>query len=143
MQAGGSAAVFDRYARELSGLAVVQGEQERDLWNRLREFTPNFLQANPGAAVVRHSCTLSEVGAILEALPAPALARAASGICYGYFLDPEQALGKGVIEFAPAQLRQRGPLWPCPGGDFAIMQKVKELFDPRRLLNPGRLYGRI
>jgi glycolate oxidase FAD binding subunit len=143
VQASGSAMVLDRYSREMPNFTALEANEERDLWDRLREFTPAMLQANPETTVVRRSCTLSEVGAVLESLPAPALARAGSGVCYGYFHDPEQALGKGVIEFAPAQLRQRGPLWPSPGGDFAIMEKVKELFDPRRLLNPGRLYGRI
>jgi FAD/FMN-containing dehydrogenase len=27
--------------------------------------------------------------------------------------------------------------------DFAMMKKVKEMFDPQGLLNRGRLYGRI
>ncbi len=143
VQAGGSARVLDRYTRELAGFTSFEGTEERDLWDRLREFTPAMLQAQPEAAVVRCSCTLSEVGPVLESLPVPALARAGSGVCYGYFSDPEKALGKGVIEFAPSPLRQQGPLWPTVGTDFAIMEKVKQLFDPRRLLNPGRLYGRI
>ena len=28
-------------------------------------------------------------------------------------------------------------------GDFATMEKIKQMFDPERLLNRGRLYGRI
>lgn len=136
IQAGGSEAVLDRYSRELAGFSTLAGNE---IWHRLREFTPSMLPA----AVVRRSCKLSEVGAVLESFPAPALARAGSGVCYGYFADPEQAAGQGVIEFAPSPLRERGPLWPAPGTDFAIMEKVKALFDPRRLLNPDRLYGRI
>ncbi len=34
----------------------------------------------------------------------------------------------------------------CPnesGNDFAMMKKIKEMFDPQGLLNRGRLYGRI
>jgi glycolate oxidase FAD binding subunit len=143
LQAGGSARVLERYAHELPGFSVIDGQPESDLWERLREFTPVMLQSHPDVSVVRYSCTLSEVGSLLESLPAPALARAGSGVCYGYFLDAAQALGKGVVEFAPPAIRQRGPLWPSPGTDFAIMEKVKELFDPRRLLNRGRLYGRI
>ena len=30
-----------------------------------------------------------------------------------------------------------------PGSDFPVMQKIKQLFDPKLLLNRGRLYGRI
>src|SRR5271165_5007543 len=143
VQAGGSAQVLDRYSRELSGFDSLEGSDERDLWDRLREFTADYLKAHPDTAVVRCSGTLSEVGPVLESLPVPALARAGSGVCYGFFSDPEKALGKGVIEFAPSPLRQRGPLWPTVGTDFAIMERVKLLFDPGRLLNPGRLYGRI
>jgi len=143
VQAGGSPMVLDRYSREMPGFAASEGNEERGLWDRLREFTPDYLTAHPDAAVVRHSCPLSEVGTVLESLPAPALARAGSGVCYGYFSDPEKALGKGVIEYAPAQLRERGPLWPSPGGDFAIMREIKRMFDPENLLNRGRLYGRL
>ena len=51
---------------------------------------------------------------------------------------------KSVVEFAPADNRNSGlTLWPSPGDDFAMMEQVKQMFDPDRLLNPGRLYGRI
>src|SRR5271165_6102485 len=62
VQAGGSAAVLDRYSREMPGLSWLEGAEERELWDRLREFTPAMLQARPETAVVRRSCTLSEVG---------------------------------------------------------------------------------
>ncbi len=34
-------------------------------------------------------------------------------------------------------------MWPAPGGDIELMQRVKKLFDPENLLNRGRLYRRI
>ncbi len=78
------------------------------------------------------------------------MARAGSGVCYGYFeraqaaaewLAGTQPAGcKAVIEFAPEESRRRLELWPSPGGDFEIMKRVKQLFDPRNLLNRGRLY---
>jgi glycolate oxidase FAD binding subunit len=76
-------------------------------------------------------------------LPGPALARAGSGVCYGYFAKPIEAVGRGVIEFAPQTVRETAQLWPSPGSDFAIMEKVKQMFDPQHLLNRRRLYGRI
>ena len=86
-------------------------------------------------------------------MPAPALARAGSGVCYGYFSQAgdlrqieslyHQGAGKSVVEFAPPSVRETGELWPEPGDDFAMMKKVKEMFDPQYLLNRGRLYGRI
>ena len=153
IQAGGSAAVLDRYSRELAGARVLEGAEENTLWERIRELTPQFLRENENGVVVRISCTLSEVGRVLEALPAPALARAGSGVCYGYFPQAgdlrqleglySKRLGKSVVEFAPQNVRETAELWPEPGSDFAMMKKVKEMFDPQYLLNRGRLYGRI
>jgi len=143
VQAAGNTGVLDRYSREFEGAEVLEGETEQALWTRLREFTPSMLAAHASMAVVRISCPLSEVGKTLESLPAPALARAGSGVCYGYFEDPAEAAGRGVIEFAPQAVRETAALWPSPGSDFAMMEKIKQMFDPGRLLNRRRLYGRI
>ena len=147
VQAGGSRAVLDRYSRELSVMRVLDQADEQSLWRRIREFTPEFLREHENGAVLRVSCTLSEVGSVLESLPAPALARAGSGVCYGYFPDARDlrapAPGKKAIEFAAANFRETADLWPDPGSDFAMMKKVKDMFDPLGLLNRRRLYGRI
>jgi len=147
IQAGGSPAVLDRYSRELAGAQAVEGAEEEALWRDVREMTSRFLQEHDNGAVVRVSCTLSEVGRVLENLPGQALARAGTGVCYGYFAEAGDVrlppVGKSVIEFAPASFRQEHELWPKPGGDFAMMNKIKDMFDPQGLLNRGRLYGRI
>ena len=109
----------------------------------MRELTAHLLEEHKDGAVVRVSCRLSEVGGILDLLPAPAVARAGSGVCYGYYPEAAKMNAKGVIEFAPQKVRESADLWPAPGSDFAMMKKVKEMFDPRGLLNRGRLYGRI
>jgi glycolate oxidase FAD binding subunit len=147
VQAGGSPAVLERYQRELRTFRVLDEEQEFTLWDNIREFTPDFLRDHPDGAVVRVSCALSEVGSVLESLPTPAIARAGSGICYGYFQELRRlrlpALGKSVVEFASQSFREKAELWPDPGSDFAMMKKVKEMFDPQGLLNRRRLYGRL
>jgi glycolate oxidase FAD binding subunit len=147
IQAGGSPAVLDRYSRDLFRMRVLEGADEEALWRGIRETTPQFLRTHDGGAVLRVSCVLSDVGRVLEALPAQALARAGSGVCYGYF---EQAadlrfppVGTSVVEFAPPEFREKQELWPQPGNDFAMMKKIKEMFDPQALLNRGRLFGRI
>jgi glycolate oxidase FAD binding subunit len=80
----------------------------------------------------------------MKSLPPPALARAGSGVCYGYYEHAGDVLPSGrVVEFAPQQIRETAELWPAPSSDFAMMKKVKHMFDPESLLNRGRLYGRI
>jgi len=147
VQAAGSPAVLDRYARELSGFRALDAGQERAHWRKVIECTPEFLREHSGGAVIRISSALSEVGPVLESLPAPAVARAGSGVCYGYFADARElrfpSAGNSVVEFAPQEFRETAELWPKPGSDFGMMKKVKEMFDPLGLLNRGRLYGRI
>lgn len=147
IQAGGSPAVLDRYSRELFRARVVEGVEEDVLWRGIREATPQFLREHAGGAVVRVSCVLSDIGRVLDFLPVQASARAGSGVCYGYF---EQAadlrwppIGTSIVEFAPRGFRESSELWPQPGNDFAMMKKIKDMFDPHGLLNRGRLYGRI
>jgi glycolate oxidase FAD binding subunit len=151
IQAGGSPAVLDRYSRELLRARPVEGADEEALWRGIREATPQFLREHENGAVVRVSCVLSDVGRVLGALPVQASARAGSGVCYGYFEqapDPSNdlrhpAIGTSVVEFAPQSFRESAELWPRPGNDFAMMKKIKDMFDPQGLLNCGRLYGRI
>ncbi len=152
IQAGGSPAVLDRYSRELSRAHVVEGGEEEALWRDLREATPQFLGEHANGAVVRVSCVLSDVGRVLDSLPVHASARAGSGVCYGYFEQAADlrfpAMGTGVVEFAPQGFRESSELWPRrvpieSGNDFAMMKKIKDMFDPQGLLNRGRLYGRI
>ena len=143
IQAGGSAAVLDRYSRELTWARAVEGEEEETLWEEIREFTPRFLLAHEEGVVVRVPCPLSDVGQVMESAEVPALARAGSGVCWGYYSHVPNLPASGVIEFAPQSIREAVELWPQPGSDFAMMKKIKQMFDPESLLNRGRLYGRI
>jgi glycolate oxidase FAD binding subunit len=156
IRAGGNAQAVDRYEREFAPLAeavALEGAQHEALWAHINEFTPKFLAANPGGAVVRASCTLKEVEAEVASFDGPALARAGSGVCYGYFAEVTEAAqwrrqsagrrSRAVVEYSPEASKHSLELWPSPGGDFEIMRQVKNLFDPANLLNRGRLYGRI
>jgi glycolate oxidase FAD binding subunit len=142
-QASGNEAVLDRWTRELSSAQIIYGDEEQRLWAGMREIIPTFLRANLEGAVVRVSCPIAEVGRVLEAMPPGSLARAGTGVCYGLFRDVRNAQGRGLIDFAPHSFRERNELWSAPGSDFAMMEKVKSMFDPARLLNRGRLYGRL
>ncbi|MGA1997928.1 MAG: FAD-binding oxidoreductase [Bryobacteraceae bacterium] len=156
VRAGGNSAAIDRYEREISqlgdGVAFDDSRQET-LWKRMEEFTPAFLAAHPDGAVARASCTLKGLEAVMASLPGAAVARAGSGICYGYFERAADAaawvagaaeLGaKAVVEFAPEESKSGLDLWPAPGADWEIMRRVKHLFDPDNLLNRGRLYRRL
>lgn len=156
LQAGGNEAAIGRYRHELSDLgacAELEDGEEAALWRAIREFTPGHLAAHPEGAAARASCTIKDVTEVVKAAEGPVVARAASGVCYLYFSAAETAAAwaaeaarrgwKAVVEFAPEGRKADLELWPSPGGDFEMMKKVKDLFDPNHLLNRGRLYRRI
>ena len=156
VRAGGNAAAVDRYEREFAllgdGMAFEDDRQET-LWRHVENFTPRFLARHADGAVVRVSCTLKELEAVMASLECPALGRAGSGVCYGYFEEAEAAAKwissavqrgwKAVIEFSGERHKHALDLWPAPARDLEIMKRVKHLFDPGNLLNRGRLYSRI
>lgn len=155
VRAGGSAASVRRFRAHpaLRDSLVLEGAPQGALWRQLEEFTPQFLAASPNGAVVRVSCTLKELENVVRSFEGPAVARACSGVCYGYFDQPVAAAEwldryagrdwKAVIEFASGEDKPGLNLWPSPGGDFEIMHRVKRLFDPGIVLNRGRLYRLI
>ena len=156
VQAAGNSAAVERYEREMAALGegvAFDGARQQTLWQHIAGFTPRFLDTRPDGAVVRASCTLKELEAIMASLDVPAVARAASGVCYAYFEQNAsaaawavEAAGRGwkvVIEFSPEERKEDLDLWPSPGADLEIMRRVKNLFDPDNVLNRGRLYRRI
>ncbi len=156
IRVAGNAAATNRYEREFAPMSdgvAFEGDKQDELWEHIREFTPAYLREHPDGAVARVSCTLKGVEAEMASFDGPAIARAGSGVCYGYFESVADAVAwrrdakvrgsRGVIEFAPEASKSTLELWPAPGNDFEIMGRIKNLFDPSNLLNRGRLYGRI
>jgi glycolate oxidase FAD binding subunit len=122
IRAQGNVAVLDRFARALPDARV----EDESAWEEIHAFTPGFLAQNPSGTAVTMSMKLSEMADAMSRLSdekIPAIARAGSGTIIAHY-----------AEGAPAVP------W---SGDFAMMEKVKHMFDPDRLLNRGRLYGRI
>ncbi|MBV9301357.1 MAG: FAD-binding oxidoreductase [Acidobacteriaceae bacterium] len=158
VRASGSSAVLQRYSRDLSGSAELTEGQDADFWGQVREFAPEFLARQPEGVVLRVSTTLADIPALLRLISGPAISRAGSGITYVYLsswrsvppLWTAAVQGGWIIavEFSPDDGRNANELLllPSMGGTtncFAMMKKVKQMFDPQSLLNRGRLYGRI
>src|SRR5882724_8077870 len=151
LQVGGNAAAVERWRREAGpDTVVLEGVEQTSFWRHVEEYTPHFLEKFTHGVVVRASCTLAQVKEVMASFETAAIARAGSGVCYGYFNRAEAGARwiaaaerrgwKAVIEFAPDDLRAKLELWPAPGADFEMMRKVKNMFDPNHLLNRGRLF---
>ena len=148
---GGNEAVIRRCRQEMSkwGEPVEQTPEDANLlWNRIRNFTPTFLEKYTSGVLVRISCTLTAMREVLESLERPVIARAGSGVVYAYFTQSSLAVNwmaanpkwTAVVEYSPAAEKEKLTLWPSPGSDIEIMKRVKDMFDPQNLLNRGRYY---
>jgi glycolate oxidase FAD binding subunit len=51
--------------------------------------------------------------------------------------------GSVVVQKAPTSLKRRVEVWGPVGDKLALTRRVKEKFDPRGVLNPGRFVGGI
>jgi glycolate oxidase FAD binding subunit len=150
--------VIQRYARDLAANAELTGDQDFNLWRNIREFTPEFLARQPTGVVLRISTSLTGLATLIQLVSGPSISRAGSGTTYIYLsswqgVPPlwKAAAEHGwsaVVDFAPDDARSRNELWRLSSSTagveaFAMMKKVKQMFDPQNLLNRGRLYGRI
>lgn len=158
VRAGGSPVVLARYTKDLPGAEQLSGADDDNFWTQVREFPADFLRRQPGGVIVRVSTTLSEVGWVFRLLPGVVISRAGTGITYVYFSSwngveqfhkiAAERRWTAVVEYAPEEIRMKKPLWLAGGcsGDantFDMMKKIKQMFDPKNLLNRARLYGSI
>ena len=49
--------------------------------------------------------------------------------------------GHAMIPWCPTELKRSVNIWGLPRPDFALMQRVKNVFDPHGILSPGRFCG--
>jgi glycolate oxidase FAD binding subunit len=156
-RAGGSRRVLDRYRRELSKWQNLTGADDAKFWGQVRELPADFLSRQQGGAILRVSTPLNQIGDLLRLVSDGSVSRAASGVTYVFIPSPQvlQATWSAVakhrwsaaIEGASDEIRANRDLSLVHSGHldetFALMQRIKHMFDPNGLLNRGRLYGRI
>jgi len=153
VRAGGSDAVLARYARELAVAQSFEGDREAAFWYAVQEFAPLWIGQAAERSIVRAGHPLSELGEVLQSAPGACVARAGSGVTYlafdrvetlqAWMFATQAQQWSRVVEWSGADVRAAVELWPAAQEDFAVMERLKLLFDPQRLLNRGRLYGRL
>jgi len=156
-------------AREFAALEDSQGNA---LLGQVREFPALVLAADAGAAIFRVAALPTVMAALAERLAAVAagaqmdhatvlrphglvyfavmnsrdggadaapVARAAQDV----FRAAAEAGAKARLEWAPVELKRAVNVWGEPRPDFALMRRVKQIFDPENILSPGRFAGGI
>ena len=77
-----------------------------------------------------------------DAAPAQNLADAAQEV-FKLCGDP-QIGARAMIEWCPTEVKRAGNgIWESPRPELELMQRVKNVFDPQRVLSPGRFAGGI
>jgi glycolate oxidase FAD binding subunit len=58
-----------------------------------------------------------------------------------FSLSGKAPWGRAVLLWCPPELKTEINVWGAPFGDFPLMQKLKNVFDPSGILSPGRFIG--
>jgi glycolate oxidase FAD binding subunit len=158
VRAAGSEATLRRYRQELPQGDALTGTEEEVLWARIREYAPDFLERRPDGVVLRISSKMDGLAEAMEGIADPFITRLMAGVSYVYLTSWTAAAAiltriqrqgvPAVVQYAPHAVRTNYELWPIPDGAphknaFDMMKKIKQMFDPQRLLNRDRLYGRL
>jgi glycolate oxidase FAD binding subunit len=151
----------DRLRGELgpAEVAVLSDAEAGPLWSALTEFPALELGPVGFTANVRPS---SVVGLVQDLDPArwAIQAHAGSGIVRGHHLGPverdavapelqrlrDRAVAGGgnlVLPRCPTDWKAALRVWGEPRPDWALAERVKQVFDPRGVMNPGRFVGTI
>ncbi len=149
VRAAGAERVLARYARELDGAETVEGGQEAALWERLSGLAPDWLSGQDGLAVVKVVHPVQVLADLSDLVPGPVWSHALNGVTRLACMNAVEVAKAcssahlSLVEWSDPSRRQGLQLWPAPGPDLELMKQMKSVFDPKGLLNPGRLHGRI
>lgn len=120
----------------------------RELWNGIRDAEP-FVET--GADLWRLSVTATEAPAIVAAIGAPAILDWGGGLIWcaaeagaGEIIRAALTVHGGghatLVRGSEDARRTADVFQPQPAPLAALSARVKESFDPSRILNPGRMY---
>ena len=149
LRASGTERLLARYARELAGAEVLDGDRDTDLWEAVGSLAPGYLETDGGLAVVKVIHPAPALLEVAQLVDGPVWSQALNGVTRLACRDAAEvtrACSSGhipLVEWSDQQRRRGFELWPSPGPDLELMRQVKAVFDPDGLLNPGRLHGRI
>lgn len=153
----------------LQSLEGVNADAEKRVMNFVTEFPAKALERSPAAAVFKISSLPMEITQLAASIQLIKMRWAAAirGLGVGYLAilptdDSEESLRQlkqecirilglagtppwhhVVLPWCPPVLKREIDVWGTPPADFAVMKKLKAVFDPGEILSPGRFMGGI
>lgn len=153
-------------------LATLEGSEEQLYWRQICEFESRVLSESVDAAIIRASVPPTELPVFVKRAEELAGRRGfnaqflvrALGIVYIAMLPGEDTgtsfvstpatartilqaasavSGYATIQWCPRHWKKSVNVWGDERKDVALMRKVKNVFDPQRILAPGRFVSGI
>jgi glycolate oxidase FAD binding subunit len=123
-----------------TGSAALAGDAEASFWDALT----NYDQRSGADCRLRINGLISELAGLIRG---DAIAHVPSGTVLAYgsgAIDNIDSVGdRAVLESGPLELRRRVNVWGAPRPEWKLAQRIKQVFDPGRILNRGRFVGGI
>jgi glycolate oxidase FAD binding subunit len=157
---------------QAAGFAALSDAEKTSLLGRIREFARHARDVSPAATLFRISVLPAQMHRLLllarqsaeeNQLPLAALVRASgfatiallpvakdpetlrrlSAAAKELYRASEDCGARAIMEYCPTELKREINIWGPPRADLALMRNLKNEFDPRGILSPGRFYGGI
>jgi glycolate oxidase FAD binding subunit len=149
---------------------ALPGSDATELWKRMRDFPERARAVAAETAVFKCSVLPGQFDGLVasadriareQGLAAAVLLRAVGiayvamrpgagagnalprleAACHEVFAATTQAGGRAVIERCAVELKRNISVWGPPAPDWALMRRMKAVFDPKGILSPGRFVG--
>jgi glycolate oxidase FAD binding subunit len=140
---------------------ILEGQVQEKFWTELSEFHyisgSNFrFKASVPASITPDVFDIVEEYSKNLGFNANLISHAGNGILYGFFStgEPDKVIqfmndlgsytakagGYFVVESAPTEIKKRINIWGHIPDGIKIMRNIKERFDPKDVMSPGRFY---
>lgn len=154
----------ERSLRDLAALsadidASIVEQDAASVWPAwAAAFAPRALSLRVSVMPSAVAATIGAVQTVLAARPAPITATVAAGVIRVIIEEDaedesvlvrelratiEARRGTLLVDAAPPAVKQGIDVFGPPRPEFAITKRLKELFDPERVLSPGRFWGKL
>ncbi len=150
---------------------AIEDKSQGEIWRRATDMLANFMSRPTGTVSLKTAIVISKVKDMLarvkdecarEGIENFNVSHAGSGIVYTYLILDESADGAAgkirhiidnlrmsasdfdgslVVEYAPPAVKRTINCWGPTRSDFVIMRGIKQAFDPKGIMNPGRFLG--
>jgi len=148
-------------------ISVLQSDEADGVWSRLTDFRPWLREFFPRPVVLKATLPDSASEEFLsraqqeaenDKVQSAGFCQVGVGIVHVCLLGAESEAafveligrlraaaqefgGALVVEDAPVEVKKQLDAWGPAGDDFAVMKKLKALWDPKGILSPGRFVG--